>query len=84
MAFNTRPATIREIQSWIHRTTTQIKNELKRTQPGTPEYEYLVERLNYCDSHSKNLESLTGKKLPPKRDRSNEKTLPPGKKTKRR
>jgi len=83
MGFNTKPSTIREIQSWIHKTTTQIKHQMRRTEPGTDEYQYLVERLDYCNKHSAQLESMIGKTLPPKRDRSNEKNLPPGKKTRR-
>jgi hypothetical protein len=84
MGFNTKPSTIREIQSWIHRTTAQIKNEMSRTEPGTPEYQYLEQRLEYCDKHSAQLGAMVGKSLPPKRDRSNEKNLPPGEKTRKR
>jgi len=82
--FNTRPSTIREIQSWIHGRKSAARAELKNTEPGTEKYDYLLGRLAYYDEWSQKYGSLIGKKMPPKRDRSNEKNLPEHLKTKKR
>ena len=73
---NTKRSTIREIQSWIHRKTSAARAELKKTTPGTEQYDYLVGRLAYYKEWSQKYEMIMGKKMPPKRDRSNEKNLP--------
>ena len=63
--FNTKPSTIREIQSWINKRRTNAMYELKRTDPNSPMHKYLQDRIEYYDSYVKQLESMMGKKLPP-------------------
>ena len=50
MAFNTRPSTIAEVNSWVSNRLTNVLNEMKRTPKGTPEYEYLEGRVEYAKS----------------------------------
>lgn len=80
---NTNRSTIREIQSWIHKRQSAARAELKRTEPGTEQYDYLVGRLAYYEEHSNKYEMMMGKKMPPKKDRSNEQNLPDHLKTKK-
>ena len=63
--FNTKPSTIREIQSWINKRKTNAVYQLQRTDPNSPMYKYLQERIEYYDSYVQQLQSMMGKKLPP-------------------
>ena len=62
--FNTRPSTINEINGWVSGRLTSCKDEMKRTPKGTPEYEYLEERVTYLQSFIDARNSMIGKKLP--------------------
>ena len=64
MAFNTKPSTIAEINSWVSGRLTNVKNEMRRTKKGTPEYEYLIEREEYLQKFIDVRNSMIGKKLP--------------------
>lgn len=63
--FNTRPSTIREINSWINKRRTNYEYQLKQTDPKDPMYEYLLGRIESCKSYTGKLDSMMGKKLPP-------------------
>ena len=63
--FNTRPSTIREINSWINKRRTNYEYQLKQTNPKDPMYQYLLERIEYCKTYTNKLDSMMGKKLPP-------------------
>jgi hypothetical protein len=84
MAFNTRPSTIREVNSWVNKRVAAAQDELRRTDPSDPKYQYLLDRIAYMEKYVDARTNLMGKKLPPKRDRSNEKNLPYSQKFKRK
>lgn len=70
MAFNTKPSTIAEINSWVSKRRTNALYALKQTDPGDPMYQYLLERIAYFDKYIDARNSLIGKKLPTsKRDK---------------
>jgi hypothetical protein len=70
MAFNTKPSTIAEVNSWVSKRRTNALYQLKQTDPSDPMYQYLLERIAYFDKYIAARNSLIGKKLPPsKRDR---------------
>lgn len=62
--FNTKPSTIREINSWTNKRRTNYEYQLKQTDPKDPLYNYLLERIEYCKKHTERLDSIVGKKLP--------------------
>ena len=62
--FNTRPSTINEINSWVAGRLTNTRNELRRTDPNDPLYEYLLERIAYYEKYIDARTNLIGKKLP--------------------
>ena len=64
MAFNTKPSTIAEVNSWVSNRLTNVLNEMKRTPKGTPEYEYLEGRVEYLQKFIDARNSMIGKKLP--------------------
>lgn len=68
---NTNYSTIAEIRSWIHRQASNVRDQLKRIDETDPNYQWLVDRLEYLEKHSKKYENMTGKDLPKRRDRSN-------------
>lgn len=70
MAFNTKPSTIAEINSWVSKRRTNALYQLKQTDPTDPLYQYLLDRIAYFDKFIEARNSLIGKKLPiSKRDR---------------
>ena len=70
MAFNTRPSTIAEINSWVNKRKTNAEYQLKQTDPSDPLYQYLLDRIAYYEKYVEARNSLIGKKLPTKkRDR---------------
>jgi len=74
MAFNTRPSTIAEVNSWVNKRITNYRYQLKNTDPSDPLYEYLLERIAYCENYVEKRNSIIGKKLPTKkRDKWKEK-----------
>lgn len=64
MAFNTKPSTIAEINSWVNKRKTNALYQLKQTDPADPMYKYLLERIEYFDKYIDARNSLIGKKLP--------------------
>ena len=64
MSFNTRPSTIAEVNSWVAGRLTNARNELKRTDPSDPNYEWLLERIAYYEKYIDARNKLIGKKLP--------------------
>ena len=70
MAFNTKPSTIAEVNSWVSKRRTNALYQLKQTDPTDPLYQYLLDRIAYFDKYIDARNSLIGKKLPPsKRDK---------------
>lgn len=70
MAFNTKPSTIAEVNSWVAKRRTNAYYQLKQTDPSDPMYKYLEERIAYYDKYIDARNNLIGKKLPKsKRDR---------------
>ncbi len=47
MSFNTNRSTINEINGWVAGRLTNIRRQLKATDPNDPMYEYLLERIAY-------------------------------------
>ena len=77
MAFNTKPSTIAEINSWVSKRRTNALYQLRQTDPNDPLHKYLLERIEYFDRFIDARSSLIGKKLPTaKRDqrKTNKKT----------
>ena len=68
---NTNYSTIAEIRSWIHRAISNVNDQLKRIDETDPNYQWLVDRLEYLKKHSAKYEAMTGQALPKPRDRSN-------------
>ena len=68
---NTNYSTIAEIRSWIHRQTSNVRDQLRRIDETDPNYQWLVDRLEYLEKHSKKYENMTGQEMPKRRDRSN-------------
>lgn len=64
MAFNTKPSTIAEINSWVSKRRTNAVYQLKQTDPNDPLYQYLLERIEYFDKFIDARNRLIGKKLP--------------------
>jgi len=64
MSFNTRPSTINEVNSWVAGRLTNARNELKRTDPEHPNYDYLLERIAYYEKFIDARNKIIGKKLP--------------------
>lgn len=64
MAFNTRPSTIAEINSWVNKRRTNALYQLKQTDINDPLYQYLLERIAYFDKYIDARNNLIGKKLP--------------------
>lgn len=70
MAFNTKPSTIAEINSWVAGRLTNTRYQLKKTKKDDPLYDYLVERIAYYENFIEARNKLIGKKLPEsKRDK---------------
>ena len=70
MAFNTRPSTINEINSWVAGRLTNARYQLKQTNKDDPLYDYLLDRIAYYEKFIEARNKLIGKKLPEsKRDR---------------
>lgn len=67
MAFNTRPSTIAEVNSWVNKRKTNAEYQLKQTDPSDPLYQYLLDRIAYCEKFVDARTSLIGKKLPTKK-----------------
>jgi len=67
MAFNTRPSTIAEINSWVNKRKTNAEYQLKQTDPSDPLYVYLQERIAYYEKYVDTRNELIGKKLPTKK-----------------
>ena len=68
---NTNYSTIAEIRSWINRAVSNVQDQLRRIDETDPNYEWLVNRLDYLKEYSSKYEKMTGKSLPKPRDRSN-------------
>lgn len=64
MAFNTRPSTIAEVNSWVNKRKTNAEYQLKQTDPSDPLYQYLLDRIAYYEKYVEARTSLIGKKLP--------------------
>lgn len=64
MAFNTRPSTIAEVNSWVNKRKTNAEYQLKQTDPSDPLYQYLLDRIAYYEKYVEARTSIIGKKLP--------------------
>lgn len=64
MAFNTKPSTIAEINSWVNKRITNYEYQMKQVDPSDPLYSYFQERIAYCKKYVEARNNLIGKKLP--------------------
>ena len=65
MSFNTNRSTINEVNGWVAGRLTNIRRQLKITDPEDPMYEYLLERIAYHEKFIDARNSMIGKELPP-------------------
>ena len=65
MSFNTNRSTINEVNGWVAGRLTNIRRQLKITDPEDPMYEYLLERIAYHEKFIEARNSMIGKELPP-------------------